>query len=145
GLIWHIPVSSTPFSREEETSVKIWYQSGFRPGSDPGRREDQLVCLAIGEDVTHPSSSITTGHCHWRRATVAGGSPDVTVNRDEVTRTRIGTTTFATTNHHGHRSTPPPAANHWGDSSHVTGLCDECVGPERSGLATHTNTGAREI
>ncbi|CAF1925423.1 unnamed protein product [Brassica napus] len=45
---------------------------------------------------------------------------DVTVNRDEVTRTRIGTTTFATTNNHGHRSTPPPAANHWGDSSHFT-------------------------
>ncbi|KAL0678223.1 hypothetical protein Bca4012_006204 [Brassica carinata] len=74
GLAIHI-ILSTPFSREEETSVKIWYQSGFRPGSDPGRRFIELVCLAIGEDVTHPSSSITTGHCHWRRATVAGGSP----------------------------------------------------------------------
>ncbi|CAN7016603.1 unnamed protein product [Brassica rapa subsp. trilocularis] len=44
----------------------------------------------------------------------------MTVNRDEVTQTRIRTTTFATTNHHGHRSTPPPAANQRGDSSHFT-------------------------
>ncbi|KAH0921619.1 hypothetical protein HID58_021637, partial [Brassica napus] len=68
--------------------------------------------------------------------------PDVTVNRDEVTRTRIGTTTFATTNHHGHRSTPPPAANHWAThlmSPDVTVNRDE-VTRTRIGTTTFATT-----
>ncbi|KAF3573476.1 hypothetical protein F2Q69_00063312 [Brassica cretica] len=87
---------------------------------------ESVVCglashTSLGDSpVAHPSFFPLQDH-RWRAPEL---SPrfvsDVTVNRDEVTRTRIGTTTFATTNHHGHRSTPPPAANHWGDSSHVT-------------------------
>ncbi|KAF3603752.1 hypothetical protein F2Q69_00034890 [Brassica cretica] len=48
--------------------------------------------IYMDQHVTHPPSSTTTGHCHWRRATVAGESPlestgaisTLFINRDYV-------------------------------------------------------------